>query len=86
MIYYLNTKTKKSQWEKPETPAEEEDEDSSAPKAVRCSHLLVKHAGSRRPSSWREDNITRTKEEAIELLKGMFLFHSSSAQLSTESH
>ncbi|EGC30332.1 hypothetical protein DICPUDRAFT_157953 [Dictyostelium purpureum] len=32
---------------------------------VRCRHLLVKHRGSRNPSSWRETNITRTKEEAI---------------------
>ncbi|GAA5913999.1 hypothetical protein JCM6882_002595 [Rhodosporidiobolus microsporus] len=36
---------------------------------VRASHLLVKHSGSRRPSSWREANITRSKEEAIEILK-----------------
>eukprot|EP00727_Mastigamoeba_balamuthi_P012877 m51a1_g8211 putative peptidyl-prolyl cis-trans isomerase nima-interacting 1-like (113) ;mRNA; f:64957-65553 len=38
--------------------------------SVRCSHLLVKHRGSRRPSSWREQNITRTKEEAIAILTG----------------
>lgn len=37
---------------------------------VQASHLLVKHAGSRRPSSWREEKITRTKEEAINILKG----------------
>jgi len=37
---------------------------------IRCSHLLVKHRESRRPSSWRENTITRTKEEAIEILKG----------------
>ncbi|GAA5908248.1 peptidylprolyl isomerase ESS1 [Sporobolomyces salmoneus] len=37
---------------------------------VRASHLLVKHQGSRRPSSWKDANITRTKEEAIEILKG----------------
>ena len=36
---------------------------------VRVRHLLVKHRGSRRPSSWREENITRSKEEAIEQLK-----------------
>lgn len=30
---------------------------------------MVKHSGSRRPSSWREDNITRTKEQARELLQ-----------------
>ena len=38
--------------------------------AIRCSHLLVKHKDSRHPSSWREKNITRTKEEALELIKG----------------
>ncbi|GAA6047277.1 hypothetical protein JCM3770_001863 [Rhodotorula araucariae] len=32
---------------------------------VRASHLLVKHAGSRRPSSWRDNNITRSKQDAI---------------------
>ncbi|KAH9456387.1 hypothetical protein MJO28_006427 [Puccinia striiformis f. sp. tritici] len=37
---------------------------------VRASHLLVKHAQSRRPASWKETSITRTKEEAIEILKG----------------
>jgi NIMA-interacting peptidyl-prolyl cis-trans isomerase 1 len=37
---------------------------------IRVAHLLVKHRDSRRPSSWKEPNITRTKEEAIELLKG----------------
>ncbi|XP_050682246.1 putative peptidyl-prolyl cis-trans isomerase dodo isoform X2 [Leptidea sinapis] len=61
MAYYLNTYTKKSQWERPDAPAD--------PGEVRCSHILVKHAESRRPSSWREDNITRTKEEALEILK-----------------
>ena len=34
---------------------------------VRVAHILVKHANSRRPSSWRSANITRSKEEAIEI-------------------
>lgn len=58
MTYYLNIHTKESQWERPESAAK-----------VCCSHILVKHAGSRRPSSWREENITRSKEEALEILK-----------------
>ena len=33
---------------------------------MRASHLLVKHKGSRRPSSWKEPNVTRSKDEAIE--------------------
>lgn len=37
---------------------------------IRASHLLVKHRDSRRPSSWREAEITRPKEEALEILRG----------------
>jgi peptidyl-prolyl cis-trans isomerase NIMA-interacting 1 len=36
---------------------------------IRCSHLLIKHRDSRRPSSWRQAEITRSKEEAIEILR-----------------
>ncbi|XP_078612308.1 peptidyl-prolyl cis-trans isomerase NIMA-interacting 1-like [Branchiostoma floridae x Branchiostoma japonicum] len=57
--YYFNVHTKESQWEKPT---------DAAASQMRCSHLLVKHVGSRRPSSWKQDKITRTKEEALELL------------------
>lgn len=38
---------------------------------IRCSHILVKHRDSRRPSSWREAEITRSKEEAIQILEGL---------------
>ncbi|KAL2047078.1 hypothetical protein N7G274_001097 [Stereocaulon virgatum] len=37
---------------------------------IRAAHLLVKHRNSRRPSSWKEPEITRTKEEALGILKG----------------
>lgn len=37
---------------------------------IRAAHLLVKHRDSRRPTSWRETDITRTKEEAIVILEG----------------
>ena len=43
---------------------------SSELSEVQASHLLVKHSGSRRPSSWREENITRSKEEARKILEG----------------
>lgn len=36
---------------------------------VRCLHILRKHAGSKRPKSWRDPKITISKEEAIEQLK-----------------
>jgi len=35
---------------------------------IRASHLLVKHKDSRRPSSWREANITRTKDDAMSMI------------------
>ena len=37
---------------------------------IRAAHLLVKHKDSRRPSSWREADITRSKEDAIKILQG----------------
>ncbi|KAI9564648.1 hypothetical protein GHT06_008389 [Daphnia sinensis] len=66
--YYLNIYTKESQWDTPTKPAEPAS--SSGPEKVQCSHLLVKHRDSRRPSSWRQDNITISKEEAMDLLLG----------------
>jgi NIMA-interacting peptidyl-prolyl cis-trans isomerase 1 len=39
------------------------------PSKVKASHLLIKHSGSRRPASWKSEHITRSKEEAIEILK-----------------
>lgn len=41
------------------------------PATVRASHLLVKHAGSRRPSSWRSEVITISKADAIAKLDGL---------------
>ncbi|KAH7348724.1 hypothetical protein BKA65DRAFT_550791 [Rhexocercosporidium sp. MPI-PUGE-AT-0058] len=35
---------------------------------IRASHLLVKHRDSRRPSSWREAEIKRTKEDAMSII------------------
>ncbi|CAN8175422.1 unnamed protein product [Coccothraustes coccothraustes] len=63
-VYYFNHLTNASQWERPSGGARAE------PGRVRCSHLLVKHNQSRRPSSWRQERITRSKEEALELING----------------
>lgn len=57
---------------------------------IRCRHLLVKHAGSRRPASWKSERITRSKEEALTQLAGfreqIVLGHISFTDLaSTES-
>uniref|UniRef100_A0A1L8DU44 Peptidyl-prolyl cis-trans isomerase n=1 Tax=Nyssomyia neivai TaxID=330878 RepID=A0A1L8DU44_9DIPT len=68
MHYYLNTYTKESQWDLPTSPAEPAS--AQGPNKIQCCHLLVKHARSRRPSSWRQENITRSKDEALSLLDG----------------
>lgn len=70
--YYLNVYTKQSQWELPDKPAENPG-GSVGPAQVQCSHLLVKHKDSRRPSSWREENITRTEDDAMRLVMGNFI-------------
>ena len=58
--YYVNQFTKQSQWEVPTKPAERESSEK-----VQAKHLLVKHAESRRPSSWRQEVITRTKVKPV---------------------
>jgi NIMA-interacting peptidyl-prolyl cis-trans isomerase 1 len=44
---------------------------ASGPKEVRVLHVLKKHKDSRRPSSWRQEKITQSKEEATEELLGL---------------
>ncbi|WVQ85665.1 hypothetical protein IAT38_007831 [Cryptococcus sp. DSM 104549] len=36
---------------------------------VRASHILAKHSGSRRPASWRSDNITISQDEATSIIE-----------------
>ena len=35
---------------------------------MQASHLLVKHAQSRNPKSWKEPQVTRSPEEALEMI------------------
>jgi NIMA-interacting peptidyl-prolyl cis-trans isomerase 1 len=63
IAYYINNYTNESQWEFPNAPAQPPSE------KVRVRHLLVKHDKSRRPSSWREEVITRTESEAQSILQ-----------------
>ncbi|PAV82677.1 hypothetical protein WR25_23484 isoform A [Diploscapter pachys] len=65
--YYFNTATGRSQWERPASSAFGKGSNLTE---VRCAHILVKHSGSRNPSSWRSDHITRSKEDAINILNG----------------
>lgn len=66
--YFFNVNTKQSSWEPPSGLTKEQinslpgakeylsksSTSGGAPGQVRASHLLVKHRGSRRPSSWKE--------------------------------
>ncbi|KAF9270427.1 rotamase-domain-containing protein [Marasmius fiardii PR-910] len=83
LAYYFNTDTQQSTWDPPSDLFPEQIKQlpgaqylnstgDPPPKKdqVRASHLLVKHKDSRRPSSWKEPTITRSKEEAISILKG----------------
>ncbi|KAN0100188.1 hypothetical protein V8E55_000172 [Tylopilus felleus] len=73
--YYFNNETNSSTWD----PPLPDDEIRKLPGAqhlkqqqsnqIRASHLLIKHKDSRRPSSWKETTITRSKEEAIAILR-----------------
>ncbi|KAI6012614.1 hypothetical protein F5J12DRAFT_920352 [Pisolithus orientalis] len=81
--YFFNKETKESRWEAPQGLKEQDIQalpgareylnatqaDYPSAGQIRASHLLVKHRASRRPSSWKEPNITRTKEEAIAILE-----------------
>ena len=66
--YFYNKSTKQSTWDAPPELSEEQinqlpgadhlkggkPSDRSHEDQVRASHLLIKHSGSRRPSSWKE--------------------------------
>lgn len=75
--YYYNLETKQSQWEAPSSEsiiqnpgvAHDEEEEDDDGEVIRACHILVKHKESRRPSSWKEERITRTKEEAGVMIK-----------------
>jgi NIMA-interacting peptidyl-prolyl cis-trans isomerase 1 len=54
------------QWEVPTAAV-----GKGAPSSVRASHILVKHEESRRPSSWRKEFITISKEEALTKLRAI---------------
>eukprot|EP00730_Choanoeca_flexa_P018992 TRINITY_DN9262_c0_g3_i1.p1 TRINITY_DN9262_c0_g3~~TRINITY_DN9262_c0_g3_i1.p1 ORF type:complete len:168 (+),score=32.45 TRINITY_DN9262_c0_g3_i1:218-721(+) len=61
--YYFAPLTKQSSWEKPTKPVK----DCQA-EQVRAAHILAKHVESRRPSSWRQEVITRSKQEARDII------------------
>ncbi|KAI9166490.1 peptidyl-prolyl cis trans isomerase [Paramyrothecium foliicola] len=83
--YYFNSTDKVSRWEPPAGTDTEKlkhymaahhsagNRAGAAPGIpegkIRAAHLLVKHRESRRPSSWREADITRSKEDAAAIIR-----------------
>ena len=66
LTYFANVFSGATRYERPTA--------APRPASVRASHLLVKHTGSRRPSSWREERITRSQaaaERLAELRRGV---------------
>ena len=53
----------------PGAPAASTSPEKRQARTIRASHVLVKHVGSRNPSSWREPVITRSKEEAERMVE-----------------
>merc|ERR1712183_361478 len=68
--YYVNKYTQKSQWERPNSPARQRKSSVSKNELIHCLHLLVKHDKVRRPKSVTGEDITRSRDEAMELVKG----------------
>lgn len=66
--YYFNETTGITQWD---PPTGQEHASANASNKVHVHHLLIKHAGSRRPSSWRQEVITCSEAEALEEIKAI---------------
>lgn len=71
--YYFNEVTGVTQWDPPSSSANDytNNTTTTATNKVHVYHLLIKHAGSRRPSSWRQEVITCSESEALEEIKSI---------------
>lgn len=58
--YYINNVTGETTWTMPTEAA------TGSTDQVQVLHILKKHSGSRRPASWRNNNITQSKETSIQ--------------------
>eukprot|EP01023_Acetabularia_acetabulum_P035803 TRINITY_DN33794_c0_g1_i1.p2 TRINITY_DN33794_c0_g1~~TRINITY_DN33794_c0_g1_i1.p2 ORF type:complete len:296 (+),score=53.40 TRINITY_DN33794_c0_g1_i1:1-888(+) len=45
----------------------EYEDSKQSPKEIQASHILIKHRDSRKPSSWLEEVVTRSEEEAVQI-------------------
>jgi NIMA-interacting peptidyl-prolyl cis-trans isomerase 1 len=64
--YFVNAYTGATTWDLPTRPAS-----PGVDQKVQCLHILKKHAGSRRPSSWRQSVITQSKQDSIDQISAI---------------
>ena len=91
--YFYNTLTQESVWDPPSELTKEQIDAllgasnlGPKPEKVRASHILVKHGGSRRPSSWKEASPTLRFTVPHRARRGGFHFHFLSINLSLTMH
>lgn len=80
-VYFLHVKTGEKTWKLAHVHAKEREfrrqhKDKAkggkrASESVHALHILVKHADSRRPSSWRQESVTRSKAVARAKVEGI---------------
>ncbi|DBA01172.1 TPA: hypothetical protein N0F65_002307 [Lagenidium giganteum] len=84
-VYFLHLKSGEKTWKLSHVHAKErefrhkakesgghrKDKSTEAVQLAQALHILVKHSGSRRPSSWRQENITRSKAVASAKVEGI---------------
>ncbi|CEG45340.1 peptidyl-prolyl cis-trans isomerase nima-interacting 1-like [Plasmopara halstedii] len=80
--YFLHVKSGEKTWKlshvhakerefRHRTASETKKRRSTDSESIQALHILVKHSGSRRPSSWRQDSITRSKAVAQAKTQGI---------------
>ncbi|TMW63646.1 hypothetical protein Poli38472_002587 [Pythium oligandrum] len=70
-LSHVHAKEREFRHKKAKSSSAHKDKKPSGPDTVHALHILIKHAGSRRPSSWRQENITRSKSVAIAKMEGI---------------
>jgi len=63
--YFVNKWTGATTWDVPTRPAS-----AGEDKKVQCLHILKKHAGSRRPASWRVNPVVQVCRYRLSCLHG----------------
>jgi len=70
--YYVKLMPEGQEQAESEPPAKKPRLDTPAAKdEIQCAHILVKYAGSRNPSTWRGETVSRSRDEALAVLEAL---------------